>query len=134
MPAGPLPMAMVRSAPVFGQVLAWDWVPPLASFGCMYARSWIDVKWRYQLTADPAEKDARYATGTDSARGYHCPPAEPTVLTRATRTETRMAMNSQPWERPHRVVFRLAMTARATAVNSAPAALAKKINPPASCS
>ncbi|MFS2292347.1 MAG: HNH endonuclease family protein [Actinomadura sp.] len=35
-----------------------EWTPPLASFRCMYARSWIDVKYRYGLTIDPAEKSA----------------------------------------------------------------------------
>ncbi|MFC4056176.1 DUF1524 domain-containing protein [Actinomadura syzygii] len=35
-----------------------QWTPPLASFRCMYARSWIDVKYRYALTADAAEKTA----------------------------------------------------------------------------
>ncbi|MFG2005994.1 HNH endonuclease family protein [Spirillospora sp. NPDC048911] len=34
------------------------WLPPRASFRCMYARSWIDVKWRYKLTVDTAEKKA----------------------------------------------------------------------------
>lgn len=34
------------------------WTPPLASFRCVYARSWIDVKHRYRLTVDPAEKKA----------------------------------------------------------------------------
>ncbi|TYK42833.1 HNH endonuclease [Actinomadura decatromicini] len=34
------------------------WTPPLASFRCMYARSWIDVKYRYELTVDSAEKAA----------------------------------------------------------------------------
>lgn len=35
-----------------------EWTPPLASFRCMYARSWIDVKYRYGLTVDSAEKSA----------------------------------------------------------------------------
>ncbi|MFD0687503.1 GmrSD restriction endonuclease domain-containing protein [Actinomadura fibrosa] len=35
-----------------------EWTPPLASFRCMYARSWIDVKYRYSLTVDAAEKSA----------------------------------------------------------------------------
>ncbi|MEO3828405.1 HNH endonuclease family protein [Actinomadura sp. B10D3] len=35
-----------------------EWTPPLASFHCMYARSWIDVKYRYGLTVDSAEKSA----------------------------------------------------------------------------
>ncbi|MGI5421877.1 GmrSD restriction endonuclease domain-containing protein [Actinomadura luteofluorescens] len=34
------------------------WKPPLASFHCTYARSLTDVKHRYQLTVDPAEKTA----------------------------------------------------------------------------
>ncbi|SEF56148.1 Protein of unknown function [Thermomonospora echinospora] len=34
------------------------WKPPLESFHCTYARSWIDVKWRYDLSADIAEKAA----------------------------------------------------------------------------
>ncbi|GAA1549262.1 HNH endonuclease family protein [Actinomadura kijaniata] len=35
-----------------------EWTPPLASFRCMYARSWIDVKHRYKLTVDVAERNA----------------------------------------------------------------------------
>ncbi|MFE9107622.1 HNH endonuclease family protein [Actinomadura geliboluensis] len=35
-----------------------EWTPPLAGFRCMYARSWIDVKYRYRLTVDRAEKTA----------------------------------------------------------------------------
>ncbi|QXJ26055.1 HNH endonuclease [Actinomadura graeca] len=35
-----------------------EWTPPLSSFRCMYARSWIDVKYRYALTVDQAEKTA----------------------------------------------------------------------------
>ncbi|WP_067460359.1 HNH endonuclease family protein [Actinomadura macra] len=35
-----------------------QWKPPLTSFYCTYARSWIDVKHRYGLTVDPAEKGA----------------------------------------------------------------------------
>ncbi|TDB84954.1 HNH endonuclease [Actinomadura sp. KC216] len=35
-----------------------EWTPPRAAFHCMYARSWIDVKHRYGLTVDPAEKSA----------------------------------------------------------------------------
>ncbi|GAA4237670.1 hypothetical protein GCM10022254_50410 [Actinomadura meridiana] len=34
------------------------WTPPSASFNCMYARSWVDVKYRYDLTLDSAEKSA----------------------------------------------------------------------------
>ncbi|GAA2639494.1 hypothetical protein SMC26_43600 [Actinomadura fulvescens] len=34
------------------------WVPPRAAFRCTYVRSWIDVKWRYKLTVDSAEKKA----------------------------------------------------------------------------
>ncbi|GGV18656.1 hypothetical protein GCM10010182_45240 [Actinomadura cremea] len=35
-----------------------EWTPPRAAFHCMYARSWIDVKWRYGLTVDSAERGA----------------------------------------------------------------------------
>ncbi|MFI6522636.1 DUF1524 domain-containing protein [Spirillospora sp. NPDC050679] len=35
-----------------------EWWPPLTSFRCMYARSWVDVKYRYGLKIDPAEKTA----------------------------------------------------------------------------
>ncbi|MFD0903284.1 HNH endonuclease family protein [Actinomadura sediminis] len=35
-----------------------EWTPPRAAFHCMYARSWIDVKWRYGLTVDTAERNA----------------------------------------------------------------------------
>ncbi|MFV2172367.1 HNH endonuclease family protein [Actinomadura sp. LOL_016] len=35
-----------------------EWKPPLGSFHCTYARSWIDVKHRYGLTVDEAEKGA----------------------------------------------------------------------------
>ncbi|MGI5207012.1 GmrSD restriction endonuclease domain-containing protein [Spirillospora sp. CA-108201] len=34
------------------------WKPPLTSFYCTYARSWVDVKWRYKLNTDAAEKSA----------------------------------------------------------------------------
>jgi hypothetical protein len=32
--------------------------PPLVSFHCTYARSWTDVKYRYQLSVDQAERTA----------------------------------------------------------------------------
>lgn len=35
-----------------------QWQPPLASFRCTYARAWIQVKWYYHLSVDPAEKSA----------------------------------------------------------------------------
>ncbi|MCR3738375.1 Protein of unknown function (DUF1524) [Actinomadura glauciflava] len=35
-----------------------QWKPPLASFHCTYARSWTDVKHRYRLSVDQAEKTA----------------------------------------------------------------------------
>ncbi|MFC7246667.1 HNH endonuclease family protein [Catellatospora aurea] len=35
-----------------------EWQPPLSSFRCRYARSWIQVKWYYNLTVDSAEKSA----------------------------------------------------------------------------
>jgi len=35
-----------------------EWVPPRAAFRCMYARSWVDVKYRYDLSVDSAEKAA----------------------------------------------------------------------------
>ncbi|WP_433513819.1 HNH endonuclease family protein [Nonomuraea sp. CA-143628] len=35
-----------------------SWRPPLASFTCEYARSWIDVKHDWGLTAQPAERTA----------------------------------------------------------------------------
>lgn len=35
-----------------------QWLPPLVSFRCTYAQSWIDVKYRYQLMTDAAEKAA----------------------------------------------------------------------------
>ncbi|MCG5212028.1 HNH endonuclease family protein [Streptosporangium sp. KLBMP 9127] len=34
------------------------WRPPLTSFYCIYARSWIEVKSRWGLSVDPAEKQA----------------------------------------------------------------------------
>ncbi|MFI0419868.1 HNH endonuclease family protein [Spongiactinospora sp. 9N601] len=34
------------------------WRPPLASFQCTYARSWVDVKFRWGLAVDDAEKTA----------------------------------------------------------------------------
>ena len=33
-----------------------QWMPPLNSYACTYARMWVDVKHHYQLTVDPAEK------------------------------------------------------------------------------
>lgn len=35
-----------------------NWVPPLASFRCTYARAWVQVKHFYGLTVDSAEKAA----------------------------------------------------------------------------
>lgn len=35
-----------------------QWKPPKASFYCMYARAWTDVKYRWGLTADSAEVNA----------------------------------------------------------------------------
>ncbi|GGU89943.1 hypothetical protein GCM10010182_00470 [Actinomadura cremea] len=35
-----------------------EWKPPLTSFHCTYARSWIEVKHLYGLTMDSAEKTA----------------------------------------------------------------------------
>jgi hypothetical protein len=35
-----------------------EWLPPRTEFHCMYARSWTDVKHRYGLTIDSAEKSA----------------------------------------------------------------------------
>ncbi|RII16965.1 hypothetical protein DSC45_14475 [Streptomyces sp. YIM 130001] len=35
-----------------------DWLPPLASYNCVYARMWVEVKHHYELTVDPAEKTA----------------------------------------------------------------------------
>ncbi|MCG8926128.1 HNH endonuclease family protein [Lentzea sp. CC55] len=34
------------------------WKPPVAAYGCTYARHWIAVKINYKLTADQAEHDA----------------------------------------------------------------------------
>ncbi|MEU8252235.1 HNH endonuclease family protein [Nonomuraea sp. NPDC048916] len=34
------------------------WKPPLQSFSCEYARSWIDVKHDWGLSMEPAEKEA----------------------------------------------------------------------------
>ncbi|WP_431039102.1 HNH endonuclease family protein [Streptomyces sp. P6-2-1] len=34
------------------------WMPPLASYGCMYARMWVQVKHYYDLNVDSAEKTA----------------------------------------------------------------------------
>ena len=35
-----------------------EWKPSLSSIWCLYARSWIDVKFTYLLTVDSAEKSA----------------------------------------------------------------------------
>ncbi|EIN04122.1 hypothetical protein PUNSTDRAFT_122963 [Punctularia strigosozonata HHB-11173 SS5] len=35
-----------------------EWVPPLASYRCTYARAWATVKHHYDLTIDSAEKSA----------------------------------------------------------------------------
>jgi hypothetical protein len=34
------------------------WKPPLTSFYCTYARSWVQVKYKYALTVTSAEKSA----------------------------------------------------------------------------
>ncbi|KAF9389228.1 hypothetical protein CPC16_005944 [Podila verticillata] len=33
-----------------------EWMPPLASFHCVYVRAWVQVKYTYQLSVDSAEK------------------------------------------------------------------------------
>ncbi|KAH8780875.1 hypothetical protein F5883DRAFT_166497 [Diaporthe sp. PMI_573] len=35
-----------------------NWKPPLSSFYCVYARSWVQVKYYYKLTVSSAEKTA----------------------------------------------------------------------------
>ncbi|ARZ70327.1 HNH endonuclease family protein [Streptomyces sp. HU2014] len=34
-----------------------QWMPPLGSYACTYARMWVTVKHHYDLTVDPAEKN-----------------------------------------------------------------------------
>ncbi|ESK83668.1 secreted protein [Moniliophthora roreri MCA 2997] len=34
-----------------------EWMPPLASYACTYARAWVQVKYYYKLSVDSAEKD-----------------------------------------------------------------------------
>ncbi|GAA3982533.1 HNH endonuclease family protein [Actinomadura viridis] len=43
-----------------------EWIPSRTAFRCMYARSWTDVKYRYGLTVDAAEKQAL----SDLVNGY----------------------------------------------------------------
>ncbi|MEU4212747.1 HNH endonuclease family protein [Streptomyces sp. NPDC026206] len=35
-----------------------QWMPPLKSYSCTYARMWVAVKYDYKLTVDSAEKNA----------------------------------------------------------------------------
>lgn len=35
-----------------------EWMPPLASYRCIYARAWVEVKYYYKLSVDSAEKSA----------------------------------------------------------------------------
>ena len=35
-----------------------EWMPPLTSYRCTYARAWVQVKYYYSLTVDSAEKSA----------------------------------------------------------------------------
>ncbi|KAF9473215.1 hypothetical protein BDN70DRAFT_966486 [Pholiota conissans] len=35
-----------------------EWMPPLASYRCTYARAWVQVKYYYNLSIDSAEKAA----------------------------------------------------------------------------
>ncbi|GHC52458.1 hypothetical protein GCM10010507_30760 [Streptomyces cinnamoneus] len=35
-----------------------QWMPPLKSYACTYARMWVSVKYDYKLTVDSAEKTA----------------------------------------------------------------------------
>ncbi|MGR8010765.1 HNH endonuclease family protein [Streptomyces hypolithicus] len=35
-----------------------EWLPPLTSYRCTYARMWVDVKHHYSLTVDSTEKSA----------------------------------------------------------------------------
>ncbi|KAF8950163.1 hypothetical protein BGZ52_003458 [Haplosporangium bisporale] len=34
-----------------------EWLPPLASYHCVYIRAWVQVKYFYNLTVDSAEKE-----------------------------------------------------------------------------
>lgn len=47
-----------------------EWLPPLVSFRCMYARSWVDVKHRYNLTINTAKKTAlaTFSTAAEPVR------------------------------------------------------------------
>ncbi|KAH6902671.1 hypothetical protein BKA70DRAFT_512309 [Coprinopsis sp. MPI-PUGE-AT-0042] len=35
-----------------------EWMPPLSSYRCTYARAWVQVKYYYKLSVDSAEKSA----------------------------------------------------------------------------
>ncbi|WP_240139804.1 HNH endonuclease family protein [Streptomyces sp. MUM 178J] len=35
-----------------------EWMPPRSSYHCYYARMWVDVKYEWDLSVDPAEKNA----------------------------------------------------------------------------
>lgn len=35
-----------------------EWMPPLSSYRCTYARAWVQVKYYYNLSVDSAEKSA----------------------------------------------------------------------------
>ena len=35
-----------------------EWLPPRRKYQCFYAKTWIAVKWRWQLTVNKGEKDA----------------------------------------------------------------------------
>ncbi|WP_267244317.1 HNH endonuclease family protein [Streptomyces sp. PR69] len=35
-----------------------EWMPPRGSYHCYYARMWVDVKYEWDLSVDPAEKNA----------------------------------------------------------------------------
>ncbi|KAK7045936.1 hypothetical protein VNI00_006931 [Paramarasmius palmivorus] len=35
-----------------------EWMPPLASYACTYARAWVQVKYYYKLSVDSSEKSA----------------------------------------------------------------------------
>jgi hypothetical protein len=45
-----------------------EWVPPVETYRCTYARDWITVKTAYGLTVDQAEHDALTAMLATCAR------------------------------------------------------------------
>lgn len=64
-----------------------QWMPPASSNTCQYARNWVAVKWRWDLSVDNAEKSklsSTLATCAKSGKDQVAKPAKAKVVTNGT--------------------------------------------------